>query len=858
MMATATSDVNGAVAVPLDLDDLVRLFRARRATDDLDQRRPTLHALAMREGAVVGRTSVTCSIAELIAGDVQLTLRLDGVAAPTSCEYVARGHVLLADGAARTGAVVELVRHGLRSESVLATGTSSIDGAFELRYRISAPCDPASPGITLSLRARVGADVVAQSIRYCNAPAELEVTLVVGGGPLRGPAIMTSIERAVADRLDGIALQELTADDVESLACATRGSARELAWLVRSAALAERTGVSRNVFFALAHAGVPLTLGAVLGLPSPRVRAALTRAQDDNVVPPWGAAELDVAIDTLARLALDSTYRVDAPRESLLGRLFEHAGVTSLLPRQFVESYLARAGTIAEFWTDFARVHGEAGADAVQFTLHAAALTGNHVPLVASLQRDRTGGRLPSLRAAARRSAADWRSVLRGGQTPIGAPVGFPGADEAERVELYATTLERAFEHAFPTEVTAAARRGAGGPAQVLDFVERNPAFDFDDSHIATFLAAGAVLPPASDANLARDLRVAQRLHAVVPPLGRRSTLAALSRAGVGSARQIHNLGLGGLAHRLQGLDREVISRVHERASQAAAKATTLFMKHGAPAHAVPMTTLTAFIPPRLPTVAGLLGRMDFCTCTSCRSIYSPAAYLADILRFLEDRGLLEALVARIRDTLTTAEIPVAVRDTCRGGVGVSVSGATTRVVARGASGPMALAGRTAVDYRRRFAGGRGAPTPIFAAAVVASGRAARDAATIASRPATSSGASASIASSATRRRTASTSILGCISNNEDASSRSFGRPAIALKTTSSSALAIRVRTLPNAATVLISMASRSNSVQPKDTSISTPLPCCSRSTRLVRANSSASAVRGEIACAASARTTAP
>ncbi|MBC8070157.1 MAG: hypothetical protein IAG13_17620, partial [Deltaproteobacteria bacterium] len=650
VMATATSDGTGTVAVPLELDDLVQLFRAPGATGSVERRQPTLHLLGMRSGAVIGRTSVTFTLAELLAGATRATLRVHEAPSTTGCDYVARGRLVFADGSARVGAGIELVQHRLRGESVLATGTTDTAGAFELRYRTATPCDPSSPGLTLSVRARAGSVVLAHSARYCNAPPELEVTLVVGDEVLRGPSTATVLEQALTGRLDGIGLHDLTADEVESLACATRRSARELAWLARSDALAQRTGVSRNVFFALAHAGVPLTLGAVLGLPSTRVRSALTRAQSDNVVPPWGPGALDAIVAALAALALDATYQPSDPRESLLGRLFEHAGVSSLLPRQFVESYLARTGTIAQYWSEFRRDHGDAASDAVQFTLRAASLTGNHVPLVAALQRERTDGRLSSLRAAARRSAAEWLGVLRSGSPPIDAPTAFPGADATERLELYALTLERAFEHAFPTEVTAAVLRDAGGPAQVAAFVERNPSFDFEASHVATFLDDGAVIPPGADANLARDLRLAQRLHAVVPPLGRRTTLAALHRAGVTSARQIHSLGLGGLSHRLPDLDRTVIAQIHERAGQAAAKATILFMKHGAPAHAVPIAILTTFVPPALPTVEGLLGRMDFCACTSCRSIYSPAAYLADILRFLEDRGLLAALVARRPD----------------------------------------------------------------------------------------------------------------------------------------------------------------------------------------------------------------
>src|SRR5690606_13634245 len=41
------------------------------------------------------------------------------------------------------------------------------------------------------------------------------------------------------------------------------------------------------------------------------------------------------------------------------------------------------------------------------------------------------------------------------------------------------------------------------------------------------------------------------------------------------------------------------------------------------------------------PDLEGLLGPLDYCACTHCRSVLSPAAYLVDLLRFLEQRPAL-------------------------------------------------------------------------------------------------------------------------------------------------------------------------------------------------------------------------
>ncbi len=38
----------------------------------------------------------------------------------------------------------------------------------------------------------------------------------------------------------------------------------------------------------------------------------------------------------------------------------------------------------------------------------------------------------------------------------------------------------------------------------------------------------------------------------------------------------------------------------------------------------------------QFPTLEGLLGSMDFCECDHCRSVLSPAAYLVDLLQFVD------------------------------------------------------------------------------------------------------------------------------------------------------------------------------------------------------------------------------
>jgi hypothetical protein len=79
---------------------------------------------------------------------------------------------------------------------------------------------------------------------------------------------------------------------------------------------------------------------------------------------------------------------------------------------------------------------------------------------------------------------------------------------------------------------------------------------------------------------------------------------------------------------------------IHEGADRIHAEALTAF---GALASVERELTIRVIGAPRVPedvraTYRNLFGRVGFCACEHCRSVYSPAAYLVDLLHFL-DRG---------------------------------------------------------------------------------------------------------------------------------------------------------------------------------------------------------------------------
>lgn len=139
---------------------------------------------------------------------------------------------------------------------------------------------------------------------------------------------------------------------------------------------------------------------------------------------------------------------------------------------------------------------------------------------------------------------------------------------------------------------------------------------------------------------VAATLRRLQRVLQVAPYPGHTLALladgldsaAAIARVGRGAFVSTYGAALGG--------DDEA-ARVHGQARGVTTAATQLFTTvHQAVNDVAPRVlggdALAASLAGRLPDWASLFGRTAACDCPECRSVYSPAAYLVDLLRFLD------------------------------------------------------------------------------------------------------------------------------------------------------------------------------------------------------------------------------
>ena len=216
----------------------------------------------------------------------------------------------------------------------------------------------------------------------------------------------------------------------------------------------------------------------------------------------------------------------------------------------------------------------------------------------------------------------------------------------------------------FPALDGRAAAEGDGGfrnPIRegVARFLEDAPDFDLSTTPVDTYLRENAsrVLPDADErAKIADQVKSLQRVYQVAP---RYDETNALLEEGLDSALSISSLGERAFVQQFEPTlgGEDEARQVHANARQMTAVATNLFgTVHQAVNDVTPQamggSAASAELAKQVPDWATLFGRVDLCDCAECRSVYGPAAYLVDLLQFLNPKFLPRGVTQRPAEVL--------------------------------------------------------------------------------------------------------------------------------------------------------------------------------------------------------------
>lgn len=574
---------------------------------------------------------------------------------------VVRGRVLSADGQPLPGLMASAFARGLRGETPLGTARTDREGHYLINYRSAQP-SRRNGGVALIVRAYDPNDpdkVVAESPLLASAPAETELDLVIADRSYRGPAECQRIGEHIDPLLDGLDPADLDAGQVVLLAARTGIEQTHLAYYARAARLARETDIPKEILYGLFRQNLPVDLPGLLAQDPALRRGALRAAVEANLIS--GSAVTDERLDAVRRVEERAAASILLDRPVTRQRASLRALLATVIEdRELQQTFAARYSESRDPTAFWERVQEEPGlrdhAAELRFAHELGALTGAHLPLVKALQRRRRAGEFSSVQDLARKNEADWEQMIR--QPGIAVPEDVPGADAADKARTYARAIAHLLEDAFPTTFIAAriAESELEDKADLGQFLVANADFRIEGPRLETYLATNPraldPIPPQQRDTVIARVKGLQRLRRLTP---RANQMLPLLKDGLDSAHAITRLGPAVLQSRYAKVlgNSAAPWEIYEQAEQVAGTAINLLTDYGLGSSKV---DVKALLDSRAPADAGtpdwraLFGSLDLCECEHCRSVYSPAAYLVDILHFLKDRQLVAPKGITLRD----------------------------------------------------------------------------------------------------------------------------------------------------------------------------------------------------------------
>ena len=338
--------------------------------------------------------------------------------------------------------------------------------------------------------------------------------------------------------------------------------------------------------------------------------------------------------------------------------------------RKFAELKIQHGSNPPIFWEQIRAELGEQTERRLQLDGQLAALTINNVPLINKLHEQTGEAGLSDPMSLVNQGfyqAEKWQEVI-GTDTVI--PPEIAGKSDAEKRSNYANLLAGQIQLSYPTAVIAQmvdteqiTLTSPEAPKQnVVAFLkEHQGSFELGVQPIERYIATNNLPITPGLEQVAKEVTRIQRVHQITP--NDEAMHALLKQPGLDSAYAVVRYGREAF---VQAFKDEMGGEANARLTYAKAEqvhntvlnlAMSYQLARTAPAIGSNTTGLIINPAPNVPTATaanagdvlayptleGLFGEMDYCTCEHCRSFLSPAAYLVDLLMFIDNQTVWEA-----------------------------------------------------------------------------------------------------------------------------------------------------------------------------------------------------------------------
>lgn len=606
--------------------------------------------------------------------DKEVVLEIDPVGSGASGvqTYQVNGKVVDYRGAGVSNITIRSYHKGLTSAglALLGEAISNASGDYLIYYTTDLlPTGKQFADLVVKAFDTSTDDLLYQSPIITNALPVQEVILSISSNEtFVGLSEYTRIKTALEPLLTGLQIDQLTLDDIGILANESGFQPLTVGDYISALTLNANTTpvnysvISDEIYYGLFRYNLPYDPVALIESPSSLLREGIEAATSSNIIDPGLMNSIQSILDAFSALRASSLLidPVSVSGDSYIAQILDIAGIpvsgTPPGERENFTGAYTDYGSEEDFWTlveqaaVFVDDSGTGGfskaqkRDNVKAAFQIGVVSQEYPPLVSLVFNDvknGTSGIVENIELVGEITPAQWKNYI----TASGGNAGAPNIDPADITildeEKYVDALMTASEKAFPTEVlrTYMSTDGSYASSDVYNFLVANTAFDIKDSSPRTYFSDNNI----TDQVLKDNIYKLKRLWHLSDGYNKLLTIKLLESLSLLSATQISNIGkrtflkrfsadFGGTAEALK------IFKVAIKRSSAAAK---LQASHNPAVNSVSTSVFTDSSIAQAdvsgnPSLEVMFGSQDYCACRHCRSSFSPAAYLIDLLTFLK------------------------------------------------------------------------------------------------------------------------------------------------------------------------------------------------------------------------------
>lgn len=583
--------------------------------------------------------------------------------------YKVDGYIFFENGLPAAGVQTRLYDRGFgKAANKLGEIATDVNGYYAIAYDVKRG--------SVNLEVRVvdahGAEIVLCDTRH-DAEAN-EVLNLVAPLSVRLPAPeFERISADIAKETGSLHLKDAKEDDDQQdltlIANATGWDARLVALAATAEHLAPEAGMTAELLYGVLRAGLPTNKNQLARTKIEEFESALHEAAAMGIVKADHAA-IAAAKTAFEKWAMKTLREASAHGTvSSFTELLEHSGLTAAEQAAFEKVYFAQGSQPDQLWEkvehlgiakekiEILKLQGRL----LYLTMNSAKLTEHLQKVVGSIEK------LPTLAEKDYFQPKTWKDLLHqlaaNNQKALAAliPATYGADTVEENLEAYSNDLARRIRMSYPVYVIARMLETQDlhhggkqpGPKPALPACLRKAAelgFELGRTPVEPFVCKNKKelfhgVKPDEVEELIADIKRLQRLYQITPS---DESLKVLLESGLKSAHDVARIPFEDFMRRFgprfpSPREAELVFRKahqvkstvlsHAQMAKSAASSPGMFATSPPPARrlAAKNNLLEHF-----PNMENLFGSLDFCQCQECRSVLGPAAYLVDILQFLD------------------------------------------------------------------------------------------------------------------------------------------------------------------------------------------------------------------------------